>query len=129
MRLTSVLAGAALLLPLQAAMALGLGNLRIESMLNQNLNARIELAKVEPGDIDAMTVRLADPETFERAGLQRSHLVSQLEFQPVSTAESAGYIQVTSGERIREPYLNFIIEVQWPNGKALREYTVLLRIP
>lgn len=129
MRLTSVLAGAVLLLPLQAAMALGLGDLRIESMLNQNLNARIELAKVEPGDIDAMTVRLADPETFERAGLQRSHLLSQLEFQPVSTAESAGYIQVTSGERIREPYLNFIIEVRWPNGKVLREYTVLLRVP
>ena len=124
-----ILAGAALMLPFHGADALGLGDLRVDSTLNQNLNARIELIKVDAGDIDAMSVRLADPETFESAGLMRSHILNQLEFKPVSTAESAGYIQVTSKERIREPYLNFIIEVQWPNGKVLREYTVLLRTP
>lgn len=129
MRLTVLLAGAAMMLPLQGVAALGLGDLRVDSTLNQNLNARIELVKVDAGDIDAMTVRLADPEAFESAGLKRSHLLTQLEFEPVSTAEGAGYIQVTSKERIREPYLNFIIEVQWPNGKVLREYTVLLRTP
>jgi len=129
MRLTGLLAGAALLLPLEAVIALGLGDLRVESMLNQNLHARIELLNVAAGDIDGMTVRVADPEIFESAGLQRSHLMNQLKFEPVSTAEGAGYIQVTSRERIREPYLNLIVEVQWPNGKVLREYTVLLRTP
>lgn len=129
MRLTGLIGGAALLLTFQGAGALGLGDLHVESTLNQNLDARIELLKLEAGDIDAMTVRVADQETFESAGLKRTHLLSRLKFKPVSTSEGTGYIQVTSEERIREPYLNFIVEVQWPNGKILREYTVLLRTP
>ncbi|HEY5701703.1 MAG TPA: hypothetical protein VIT83_06410 [Gammaproteobacteria bacterium] len=129
MRLIGLAVGVLLLLPIQATVAMGLGDLRVESTLNQNLNARIDLVKVKVGDIDAMTVRLADPDTFASAGLKRSHVLNQLKFEPVSTAESSGYIKITSRERIREPYLNFIIEVQWPDGKVMREYTVLLRTP
>ena len=129
MRLMGLLIAAVLLCPIQGAIALGLGDLRVESILNQKLNARIDLVKLKAGDIDAMSVRLADLEAFESAGLERSHLLSQIKFQAVSTAESAGYIQVTSKENIREPYLNFIIEVQWPNGKVMREYTALIRVP
>ncbi len=129
MRLIGLAVGVLLLLPIQTTVAMGLGDLRVESTLNQNLNARIDLVKVKVGDIDAMTVRLADPDAFASAGLKRSHVLSQLKFEAVSTAESSGYIKITSRERIREPYLTFIIEVQWPDGKVMREYTVLLRTP
>jgi pilus assembly protein FimV len=124
-----LLAGALMLFPLQGAYALGLGDLRVESVLNQNLNARIELVSVRPGDIDNLNIRLADAEVFENAGLDRPHRLTQLKFEAVSTSESAGYIQITSKQRIREPFLNFIIEVEWPRGKMLREYTVLLESP
>ena len=30
---------------------------------------------------------------------------------------------------MREPYLDFLVEVRWPNGRLLREYTVLLDLP
>ncbi len=127
MKPKGLLAGALMLFPLQGAYALGLGDLRVESVLNQNLNARIELVSVKPGDVVNLSIRLADAKVFENAGLDRPHQLSQLEFEAVSTSESAGYIQITSNERIREPFLNFIIEVEWPGGKILREYTVLLK--
>ncbi|MDX1512837.1 MAG: hypothetical protein R3174_03745 [Gammaproteobacteria bacterium] len=119
----------ALLLYFDSAAGLGLGDLRVDSALHDTLNARIDLVKVSPGDIDAISVRLADDEAFKSAGLERSYVLSQLRFEAVGTAENAGYIRVTSTERIREPYLNFIIEVQWPNGKTMREYTILLKTP
>jgi len=127
MKPKGLLACALMLLPLHGAFALGLGDLRVESSLNQNLNARIELVSVRPGDVVNLSIRLADAEVFENAGLDRPYQLNQLKFEAVSTSESAAYIQITSQELIREPFLNFIIEVEWPGGKILREYTVLLK--
>ena len=129
MKPKGLLAGALMLFPLHGAFALGLGDLRVESSLNQNLNARIELVSVRPGDVVNLSIRLADAEVFENAGLDRPYQLNQLKFEAVSTSESAAYIQITSQELIREPFLNFIIEVEWPGGKILREYTVLLKTP
>ncbi|MCD8513339.1 MAG: hypothetical protein LRY63_08350 [Nitrincola sp.] len=36
---------------------------------------------------------------------------------------------MTSTEPVREPFLNFLVEVNWPNGRLVREYTVLLDPP
>lgn len=126
---TILIIGALLFFPLHGVLALGLGDLKVESVLNQRLEARIDLVSVKPGDIAGLTVRLADPDVFESAGLPRDHHLTELRFEAVSTADDAGHIRVTSKERIREPYFNFIVEVQWPNGRLLREYTVLLRKP
>ncbi|MDH3317155.1 MAG: hypothetical protein OER43_15495 [Gammaproteobacteria bacterium] len=129
MKRAVLMIGALLLFPLQSTLALGLGDLKVESELNQKLEGRIDLVSVKPGDVINMSVRLADPEVFKSAGLARPHHLTQLRFEPVSTGENAGHIRVTSKERIREPALNFIIEAQWPNGRLLREYTVLLSKP
>ncbi len=121
--------GALLLFPLTSALGLGLGEAKVESTINQQLEARIELVAVKPGDLSGLTIRLADPEIFESAGLARPHQLSQLKFEAVRTAEDAGHIRVTSKDRIREPVLSFIVEVKWPNGRLLREYTFILSAP
>jgi pilus assembly protein FimV len=121
--------GALLLVCSQNSPALGLGEISVESMMNQKLDARIELVSVDVGDIINMEVRLAEPDVFKSAGIPRPLFLTKLDFEAVETGENAGYIRVTSKERIREPYINFIIEVKWPNGRALREYTVLLKQP
>lgn len=127
-RITGLIA-ALLLLPGQAALALGLGDLHVDSGLHEEFEARIDLVALNPGDINRITVGLADAEVFERAGVARPHHLTTLKFEPVSTGDAAGHIRVTSRDRIREPYLNFIIELRWPDGKLLREYTALLKTP
>ena len=121
--------GALMLLPMHSASALGLGELKVESELNDFLVGRIDLQAVKPGDMVNLDVRLAEPEVFEDAGLPRPYILSKLRFETVSTSDNAGYIKVTSKERIREPYLNFILEVVWHRGRILREYSVLLGKP
>jgi pilus assembly protein FimV len=36
---------------------------------------------------------------------------------------------VTSKEPVQDSYLDFLVEANWPKGRLLREYTVLLDPP
>ena len=124
---TCVLALACLLVP-SGAMALGLGNIEVDSALNEPLSARIELRAVQTGDLEEMQVSLGTTEQFARAGVERPFLLSRLRFD-VRETPGGGAIEVTTRDPIAEPFLNFLIEVNWPRGRIIREYTVLLDPP
>jgi len=110
------------------APALGLGEITLHSALNQPLEAEIELLEV--GDLGAQDLRvgLAPAEVFSRSGVERFYFLNDLRFTPLLQG-SRSVIRVVSNRPVREPYLNFIVEVARPNGQLLREYTVLLDPP
>lgn len=111
------------------AFALGLGGIKVESALNQPLDARVSLIAADPVAVEDIRVKLADPEAFRRAGIDRSFLLSKLRFKAVFPEDSEPYIQVSTRETIREPFLDFLLEVRWPQGSLVREFTVLLDPP
>ncbi|MFG5860206.1 FimV/HubP family polar landmark protein [Pseudomonas sp. CR1201] len=100
----------------------------MHSALNQPLDAEIELLEVGDLNDSEIKIRLASAEDFERAGVDRFLFLNDLRFSPVIRG-SASRIRVVSSKPVREPYLNFIVEVARPNGKLLREYTLLLDPP
>lgn len=108
---------------------LGLGNIRLDSALNQPMRAEIDLLSVTQGEAEAMSVSLASYETFARAGVERSGTLMDLRFSVEKRPNGDYYVKVSSGKPIREPFLDFLIEVNWPSGRLLREYTVLLDPP
>ena len=111
------------------AWALGLGGMRTQSALNQPFYAEIDLFDVDGAALDAVKVRLASREEFDRAGTERPHFLTRLRFTPVIGPRGEPMVQVTSREPVREPYLNFFVEVLWPEGRLVKEYTVLLDPP
>ncbi|MDP3844861.1 MAG: FimV/HubP family polar landmark protein [Pseudomonas sp.] len=111
------------------AQALGLGEVSLKSSLDQPLVAEIELLEVRDLATGELIPSLASPEDFTRAGVDRQFLLNDLKFTPVIKANGKSFIRVTSSKPIREPYLNFLVEVLWPSGRLLREYTVLLDPP
>ncbi|MBS1236695.1 MAG: TfP pilus assembly protein FimV [Proteobacteria bacterium] len=111
------------------AFALGLGDIDLHSALNQPINADIELQSVRPEDADSIKVLLGSAEDFERAGLERPYLLNQLRFLVVAKGKGHYRIHVSSEQAIREPFLDFLIQVTWRGGQLLREYTVLLDPP
>ena len=111
------------------ASALGLGNIEISSALNEPLRARIALLSLQSGDAESMFVSIGSTEQFQRAGLDRPFVLSGLRFKTVETAAGSGYIDVSTRDPVSEPFLNFLIEVNWPRGRVIREYTVLLDPP
>ncbi|NNJ90641.1 MAG: FimV family protein [Gammaproteobacteria bacterium] len=109
--------------------ALGLGKIKTRSVLNQPFDAEIQLLSVPPGELDGVRVNLATPEAFDRAGVDRPYLLSKLRFKTLRKANGDAAIEVFSRNSIQEPYLNFLVEVNWPRGRMVREFTVLLDPP
>ena len=115
------------LLPIHV-FALGLGEIQVTSTLNEKLEARIDLISVVPEDAEVMIVKLASREAFIKSGLDRPHMLTDLRFG-TSVKEEHVYITISSAKPVREPSLSFLIEVDWPNGHLIREYTILLEPP
>ena len=112
-----------------AVNSLGLGDIKTRSGLNQQFQADIELLSVSNEEIGDIRVSLASEEVFAKAGVNRPFFLSQLKFTPVRLPNGKGVVRVTSGEPVREPFLNFLIELNWPKGRLFREFTVLLDPP
>ena len=70
----------ALLLTPAAALGLGLGEIRLNSALNQPLSAEIDLVAATPEELGALDANLASSEVFARYGLDRPAFLSSLEF-------------------------------------------------
>lgn len=111
------------------AHALGLGDIHLRSALNQPLDAEIDLVEVRDLSSAEVIPKLASPEDFNKAGVDRQYFLSGLKFTPIVKPNGKSVIRVTSDRPVQEPYLNFLVEVLWPNGRLLREYTVLLDPP
>ncbi len=113
-----------------AAMALGLGNIRVLSKPGQPLLAEIPVVSSDPGELENASVGLAAPVTFERVGLARPEgLVSELQFQFAQDREGRAVVRVTSVAPVQVPALSFLIEVDWGQGRLVREYSALVAAP
>ena len=126
-KLTLSLAVMAALLPARGY-PLGLGELELNSALNQELNADIAVLSATTEDASQILVKLADREAFSRAGMDRPFLLQQLKFKIVEK-NGQSYVHVFTKKPIREPFLSFLLEIDWPQGHLLREYTLLLDPP
>lgn len=112
-----------------SALALGLGDIRLNSWLNQRLDAEIELVSAAADELESLEVRLADRAAFDRYGLDRDPFLNNLEFRVVRRSNGTAYVHITSTEPVREPFLTFLVEADWSSGRLLREYTLLIDPP
>ena len=110
------------------ASALGLGEITLHSALNQPLRADIALVDVGGIGEGDLSASLASPDDFSRAGVERVFFLNNLRFTPVLRGERS-FIRVTSSKPVEEPFLNFLVQLNQPNGRLLREYTVLMDLP
>lgn len=109
--------------------ALGLGELTLDSYLNEPFKANIELLNVGNLGDDQVRVQLASRADFQRAGVEREYILTSLSFETELNENGSGILWITTSQKVQEPYLNFIVEARWPTGRILREYTVLLDPP
>ena len=128
MRKLATAAAVSLALASGGAFGLGLGDIEMRSALNQPMNAEIRLTSVKPGELDGMIVQLASEDAFSRAGIDRTQALTDLVFT-VDQSANVPVIRISSRRPVVEPFLNFLLEVDWPQGRMVREYTVLLDPP
>ncbi|MBP6514813.1 MAG: hypothetical protein KA224_06505 [Steroidobacteraceae bacterium] len=119
----------ALLLAPQAAMALGLGDIRLNSSLNEPLAAEIDLVAATPEEVSALQAKLASRDLFQRYGLDRPQFLDSLQFRVGKGRDGRSVLIVRSTAAITEPFVTFLVEASWSSGRLLREYTLLLDPP
>ncbi len=110
------------------AVALGLGNASVDSYLNQPLRARIDLTTRTDEDLSTVTAGLASADDFALIGASREAIPVPLSFNVKQDGDSA-FILVSSDLPVRDPVIRLIVEVTWPKGRMLREYTLFLDPP
>lgn len=108
--------------------ALGMGDIELESALNQPLDARIKLIKADDLENWEIKPALASEDAFNKAGVERIFFLNNLKFE-VEREDGDVYVNVKSQKAVVEPFLNFLVQVDWPNGRLQREYTLLLDPP
>ncbi|PYC34633.1 FimV/HubP family polar landmark protein [Pseudomonas protegens] len=108
------------------AQALGLGELTLKSSLNQPLVAEIELLDIKDLTAAEVVPSLAPAEEFAKAGVDRQAFLNDLSFTPVLNPGGKSVLRVTSSQPLSEPMVKFLVQVMWPNGRLLRDYSVLL---
>src|ERR1700679_4188209 len=109
--------------------ALGLGEIHLNSALNEPMNAEIDLIAVSPDELAALRAALAPREAFTRYGIDRPPFLSTLTFKVAKSKDGRDVLQVRSTDAIPEPFVTFLVEVNWARGRLMREYTVLLDPP
>jgi pilus assembly protein FimV len=109
--------------------AAGLGKLTVNSALGQVLAAEIDLVSLQPGELDALTARVASPDAYRDAKIEYSAVLRQLRFSVQKRANGQPYLKLTSESPLNEPFLDVLIEVTWPAGRLQREYPILLDPP
>jgi pilus assembly protein FimV len=120
---------ALLLVVPSAAFALGLGDIRLLSPLDQPLKAQIELLDASPDALQNLQVHIASRDTFAQYGLSWPQFLSGVHLKTVRSADGREVVELTSDEPITDPVLTLLVEANWDRGHLIREYTVLLDPP
>ena len=109
--------------------ALGLGEIHLNSALNEPMNAEIDLIAATPDELTALRATLAGRDAFTRYGIDRPPFLSSLTFKVGKSKDGRDVLLVHSTDAIPEPFVTFLVEVNWARGRLMREYTVLLDPP
>jgi pilus assembly protein FimV len=109
--------------------ALGLGEIHLNSALNEPMNAEIDLIAATPEELIALRAALAPRDAFTRYGIDRPPFLSTLTFKVGKSKDGRDVLLVHSTDAIPEPFVTFLVEVNWARGRLMREYTVLLDPP
>ena len=109
--------------------AVGLGDLTVNSSLNEPLDATIQLVGLDGLGEDQIEVGLGSPDDFERANIARVGLIDDIVLEVDVIDRESGLVHLSSDQPVREPFLNMVISMRWPNGRLMRDYTALIDLP
>src|SRR4030081_1484170 len=109
-----------------AAQALGLGDIHVDSGLNERLAAEIDIVGATALDLIDLRAAVANRDTFLRYGADRPAFLSSATFKVTQDNKGRPVLAVRSTESFTEPVVNFLVDLHWRHGDLVRQYTLLL---
>jgi pilus assembly protein FimV len=112
-----------------AAAAVGLGDIHLESALNEPLAAEIDIVGATAEDLAGITASIADRETFEHFDVDRAAFLSTVVFKVSRDSRGRAVLAIRSTEACTEPLVNMLVDLRWRGGELIRQYALLLDPP
>jgi pilus assembly protein FimV len=109
-----------------AASAFGLGDIHVDSALNEHLAAEIDIVGGTALELEDLKAAVANRETFVRYGADRPAFLSSTTFKVTHDSQGRPVLALRSTESFTEPVVNLLVELRWRNGSLVRQYTLLL---
>jgi pilus assembly protein FimV len=107
---TLVMALSIVVMSVRPAAALSLSDIELNSGLNQPLDAKVILLAVDNEELNSLQVKINNADL--------AHAVMQ--------DENGHYIHITSRNAIKEPILSFTLEIDWSQGRLIRDFSLLI---
>src|SRR5262245_29196029 len=111
------------------ALAAGLGKLSVLSTLGQPLKAEIEIVSLQKGEGDSLGARLAPVDVFRQANVDLNPALLSVKFAVERRPNGQYVMALSSAQPVNEPFVDMLVELNWSNGRLVREYTFLLDPP
>jgi FimV-like protein len=109
-----------------ATEALGLGEIHVDSALNEPLAAEVDIVGATADDLAGITASIANRETFVRFGVDRPAFLSTAAFRIAMDSKGQPVLAIRSTGAFTEPLINMLIDLRWHSGELIRQYTLLL---
>lgn len=110
------------------AHAAGLGKLTVYSAIGQPLNAEVTLTATTE-ELNSLSAKLASHEAFRDAGIEFMPALTGLRLSVAKLPAGKAVLRLTTDSPLNEPFLHFLVELNWTAGRMVREYTFLLDPP
>lgn len=122
-RILSVVGISILLLTVHsAAYALAISDIQLNSALNQPLDATVQILSATPQELDSLNLSVSRISGKSTGNYHWPDIKVEL----VHAEKGKSYLKVTSKDVVREPILNFLLELDWATGRIKREYSLLI---
>jgi pilus assembly protein FimV len=109
-----------------AAHALGLGEIHVNSALNEPLAADIEIVGATAEELSSLTASVANRDTFLRFGAERPAFLASATFKVSHDVNGKPMLVIRSTDSFSEPVVNLLVDLRWHNGEVIRQYSLLL---
>jgi pilus assembly protein FimV len=109
-----------------AAHALGLGEIHVNSALNEPLAAEIDILGATAEELSSLTASIANRDTFLRFGAAPPAFLASATFRVSHDVKGSPVLVIRSTDSFTEPVVNLLVDLRWHNGEVIRQYSLLL---
>ncbi|WP_287032795.1 FimV/HubP family polar landmark protein [Methylophilus sp.] len=99
------------------------------SKLGEPLNAEIELLAVTPNELNSIQAALASEQVYQDQMLEKPASYPFIKIEVGNNTKGQPVLKLSSTQPITEAFLDMLIQVDWPTGRLVKEYTLLLDPP
>ena len=109
--------------------ALQFGKIKLNSAQNSPLDAVISVNLSKQDNIDQLKASIAPKENYDAQGIERSEIHNNIQLTLTPTNGNQAVLALSSKIAVSDPFLDLLIQIESPEGKVFKEYTVLLDPP